>query len=65
MTATKEVIMTANSFVGMPWWAVLILSSAVIRLTIFPLIMIQMRRMTKLAPISPIFVMIKDTWRQS
>lgn len=57
--------MSINSFIGLPWWAVLIMSSAIIRLTIFPLIMIQMRRMTKLGPVAPIFVMIKDTWSKS
>lgn len=57
--------MQANQFMGLPWWAILMISSVVIRLSIFPLIIVQMRRMSKLGPVSPVFVMIKDTWKKS
>jgi hypothetical protein len=40
-------------------------ASITIRLTIFPLIIVQMKRMSKLGPISPVFVLIKDTWKHS
>ena len=65
MVAIKNAIIYLNSFAGLPWWAVLMISSVFIRLTIFPLIMVQMKRMSKFGPIYPIFVLIKDTWKKS
>ena len=65
MVAIKDLIVQTNGFVGLPWWAVLMISSVLIRLTIFPLILVQMRRMSKFGPIFPIFVLIKDTWKKS
>lgn len=39
--------------------------SVFVRLFIAPLIFVQMKRMSKIGPIAPVFVFIKDTWRQS
>jgi len=65
MVAIKDIIVQTNNFVGLPWWAVLMISSVLVRFTIFPLILVQMRRMSKFGPIFPIFVLIKDTWKRS
>lgn len=65
MVAIKDLIVQTNNLVGLPWWAVLIASSIVIRLSIFPLILVQMKRMSKFGPIFPIFVLMKDTWKRS
>lgn len=65
MVAIKDLIMQTNSYLGLPWWAILIASSIIIRVSIFPLILIQMRRMSKFGPIFPIFVLFKDTWKRS
>lgn len=65
MVAIKDLIVQTNNFVGLPWWAVLIASSIIIRFSIFPLILVQMKRMSKFGPIFPIFVLMKDTWKRS
>lgn len=65
MVAIKDLIVQTNSYLGLPWWAILISASILIRLTIFPLILVQMRRMSKFGPIFPIFVLMKDTWKRS
>lgn len=65
MVAIKDLIVQTNNLVGLPWWAVLVSSSIVIRFTIFPLILVQMKRMSKFGPIFPIFVLMKDTWKRS
>jgi len=65
MNIIKDLILSAHGLVGIPWWAVLFASSFVIRLTIMPLILIQMKRISKIAPIAPVFVFIKDTWKHS
>jgi membrane protein insertase Oxa1/YidC/SpoIIIJ len=54
-----------NSFVNLPWWAVLILSSFFVRFLIFPLILVQMKRFSKMGPVSPVFVFLKDSWKYS
>lgn len=65
MIAIKDLVVQTNNWLGLPWWAVLIASSILIRMTIFPLILIQMKRMAKFGPIFPIFVLMKDTWKRS
>lgn len=65
MVAIKDLIMQTNNFVGLPWWAVLVGCSIMIRFSIFPLVLVQMRRMSKFGPIFPIFVLMKDTWKRS
>jgi len=65
MVAIKDLIVQTNNYVGLPWWAVLIASSIIIRFSIFPLILVQMKRMSKFGPIFPIFVLMKDTWKRS
>ena len=65
MVAIKDLIVQTNNLIGLPWWAVLVASSILVRLTIFPLILVQMRRMSKFGPIFPIFVLLKDTWKKS
>ena len=65
MTTIKDFIYMANEWVGLPWWAVLVIISGLVRMTIFPLILLQMKRMAKLAPSFPAFVLIKDTWKVS
>ena len=49
----------------MPWWLLLILSAAFVRITIFPLILVQMKRMSKIGPIWPILVHLKEGWKTS
>ena len=54
-----------NGYVGLPWWAFMIMASFAIRLTIFPLILIQIKKMSKLGPTFPLFAHVKETWAQS
>ena len=35
------------------------------RAVIFPLILVQMKKMSRVGPVSPAFVHIKDTWKKS
>jgi hypothetical protein len=51
--------------VGLPWWAVLIASSMFVRMSIFPLILVQMKRVSRIGPVSPVFVFLKDAWKYS
>lgn len=55
----RDHILDLNAFVGLPWWAVLALSALFVRLTIFPLILIQMKRFAKIGPVSPVLVYLK------
>lgn len=65
MVAVKDLIVQTNNLVGLPWWAVLIACSIMIRISIFPLILVQMKRMSKFGPIFPIFVLMKETWKRA
>lgn len=51
--------------IGLPWWAVLVVSSLFVRMTIFPLILVQMKRVSRIGPVSPVFVFLKDAWKYS
>jgi membrane protein insertase Oxa1/YidC/SpoIIIJ len=61
----KDCILWSNSFIGLPWWCVLGLSALAVRLIIFPLILVQMKRFSKIAPISPVLVFLKEGWAHS
>lgn len=63
--ASKDVILSFHEITGLPWWLTLSITCFAIRLTIFPLILIQMKRFSKLGPIAPAFVHIKDLWKLS
>jgi len=65
IVAIRDSILWANSLAGLPWWCVLGLSALAVRLTIFPLILVQMKRFSKLAPISPVLVFLKEGWQHS
>ena len=65
MEPIKDAILYANSFAGLPWWLVLMLSSMFVRLTIFPLILVQMKRVSRIGPVAPAFVFLKDAWQHS
>ena len=54
-----------NSYLGLPWWLVIMSGCIFIRLTIMPLIYVQMKRTTRLAPIAPVLVHVKKTYSQS
>ncbi len=41
------------------------ITSAFIRLTLFPLVVVQMKRFAKLGPHAPTFTFLKDTWNHS
>ena len=40
-------------------------SCLAIRLTIMPLVLVQMRRVSQLAPVSPVLVQLKNIWKVS
>lgn len=61
----RDSILHLNSIAHLPWWAVLMLASLISRLLIFPLILVQMKRFAKIAPVSPALVFLKDTWKYS
>ena len=63
MTIIRDGYLNANSFLGLPWWAMLIIGAMVSRILISPLILIQLKRFSKLGPISPVFLFIKDGWK--
>lgn len=49
----------------MPWWSVLVLSAVAVRLMISPLILVQMKRFSKLGPVAPALVFLKQAWGYS
>ncbi len=55
----KNAILGANQYIGLPWWLVIMLSSVAVRALIFPLILVQLKNMSKVGPIWPIFANIK------
>lgn len=59
----RDVIVQFNEYIGLPWWMLLMLCSFTVRATIIPLIFVQMKRISKMAPAAPVFVFIKDTWK--
>lgn len=61
----RDQILVMNSFLGLPWWSVLALSAFFVRLTIFPLILVQMKRFSKIGPVSPALVYLKEAWKFS
>lgn len=65
INAIKDSILWSNSFVNLPWWCVLAISALAVRLTIFPLILVQMKRFSKIGPISPLLVFLKEGWAHS
>lgn len=65
MNPIKDAILTLNASLGLPWWAVLLISSLFVRMTIFPLILVQMKRFAKIGPVSPALVFLKDAWKYS
>ena len=65
MEPIKNFILASNQYLGLPWWLVLMFSSMFVRMTIFPLILVQMKRMSKIGPVAPVFVFLKDTWEYS
>lgn len=65
MVPIRDSILALNGFLGLPWWAILIASSFLVRLSIFPLILVQMKRFSKLGPVSPALVFLKDAWKNS
>lgn len=63
--AVKNLMLHANEFLGLPTWALIMSSCLFIRLLLFPLIFVQVKRVGKLAPIAPVFVHLKNTYKDS
>lgn len=63
--AIKNVMLAANANLGLPWWLVIVGAGLTIRLTIMPLVLMQMRRVSQLAPVSPVLVQLKNTYKVS
>lgn len=61
----RDSIFELNQYVGLPWWVIVVLTSILCRITIFPLIFVQMKKMSRIGPVFPIFVHIKEAWRTS
>jgi membrane protein insertase Oxa1/YidC/SpoIIIJ len=61
----KNGMMAANASIGLPWWLIIVGACTFIRLTIMPLVLVQMRRVSQLAPIAPVLVNLKNTFKQS
>lgn len=58
-------MLAANTTVGLPWWFIIVSSCLAIRMTILPLVLVQMRRISQLAPVSPVLVQLKNSFRVS
>lgn len=58
-------MLSANSVLGMPWWAVIMSSCVVIRLTILPLLFIQIRKINQIVPIAPVLVHLRNSYKES
>ena len=41
------------------------LASVAVRMSIFPLILVQMKRFSRIAPVSPVLVLLRDAWKHS
>lgn len=63
--AIKDIMLSANSVLGLPWWAVIMGSCLAIRLAILPLMFVQIQKVNKLAPLAPVFVHLKNTYKVS
>jgi membrane protein insertase Oxa1/YidC/SpoIIIJ len=59
ITSIRDSILWTNSLLGLPWWSVLALSATAVRIIISPLILVQMKRFSKIGPISPVLVFLK------
>ena len=58
-------MIVCNSYVGMPWWLVIVTACGLLRLTLLPLIFLQYKRIQQLAPVAPVLVHLKDTFKAS
>lgn len=63
--AIRDSILHINSILGLPWWVVLALTALVSRIVIFPLILVQMKRFSKIGPVAPVLVFLKEAWSYS
>lgn len=61
----KNLMIHANQFVGLPTWALIMASCLFIRALLFPLVLVQVKRVGRLAPIAPVFVHLKNTYKDS
>ena len=61
----KENIIHFHQFTGLPWWAILMFSGLFVRACIFPLILVQMKRISKIGPIWPVLLHLKEGWKHS
>lgn len=61
----KDSVIQINSWVGLPWWALIVMTSVFVRVSIFPLILLQMKKMSRVGPVWPVFAHLKETWKQS
>lgn len=61
----KSMILDINSYLGLPWWLVLMISAFFVRVCIFPLVLIQMKKMSKFGPVWPILVHLKEGFKTS
>jgi membrane protein insertase Oxa1/YidC/SpoIIIJ len=61
----RDQIFTLNQAVGLPWWVIIMITSLVARATIFPLIFVQMKKISRIGPVWPIFAHIKEGWKDS
>ena len=62
---TKELLLNINSHIGLPWPAVIMMSCVFIRITILPILYVQIKRISRIAPLSPVLIHIKDAFKSS
>jgi membrane protein insertase Oxa1/YidC/SpoIIIJ len=51
--------------IGLPWPMVIMMSCVFMRCTILPLLFMQIKRMSRLAPLSPVLIHVKDAFKNS
>jgi membrane protein insertase Oxa1/YidC/SpoIIIJ len=51
--------------IGLPWPMVIMMSCVFMRCTILPLMYMQIKRMSRLAPLSPVLIHVKDAFKNS
>lgn len=63
MNSITQIMFSVNDLLQLPWWAIIMGSCVIIRLTILPLMFVQMRKINQLAPIAPVLVHLKNTYK--
>lgn len=61
----RDTVLSCNGVLGLPWWLVIMITSVATRIIVFPLIIAQYKKTSKIGPVFPVYAHIKETWKQS